>query len=75
MGCITDLENRMKKADHYYEFSDDKFVYWAGAQERRKLIEELKRVPMNIAADLVQQFVPEEQKTNFLRHFTGETGN
>lgn len=65
MGCVSDLESRMQKADYEWEWSDSIHVRRRGAIERTELIKSLRELPHGIALQLIDQHVPTEYKPLF----------
>jgi len=62
MGCVTDLEERMKKADYEHDWSDSHRVAMNGVEERAKIVIDLSKLPRNIAHDLIDKYVPKEHQ-------------
>ncbi len=72
MGCVTSLEERMKKCDFEYQYSDSYAVFKEGQNEKMAIIQELKALPQNIAYKLIQDYVPLEYRPLFFLSITGK---
>lgn len=68
MGCITELEERLKRADFDFEYSDSHDVFLRGVRERDGLLASLKQIPINIATELINKHVPREHGHYYLWH-------
>lgn len=64
---MSDLEQRLKTADHWFEYSDEHAVFKRGHSERELLIADLKQLPYESALDLVYKHVPYECGQQYLR--------
>lgn len=69
---IQDIETRLKKADHWFEYSDDHSEFKRGHSERELLIVELKQLPYEQALDLVYKHVPYECGRQYFRELLPE---
>ncbi len=69
---MNDLEERLKKADHWFEFSDDRQVWKRGRDEREFLIADLKELPFEQALMLVYKHVPFECGQQYFRELLPE---
>ncbi len=69
---MTDLEERLKTADHWFEYSDDYSVVRKGRAEREFLIADLKQLPYEQALLLVYKHVPYEAGLQYFRELMPE---
>ena len=62
------IEQRMAKADWYYDYTEDPHVWSKGNREVKDIIEDLKKVEPSVALELWNKYVPEHSvsKPDFL---------
>jgi hypothetical protein len=57
---MVELEERLKKHDHYYDVADDIKVWRLGNADRAELLAELRRWPLYIVTRLLKRCVPSD---------------
>ncbi len=67
---MSQLIERLKKHDYFYEYSDDTGVHISGMGEEGRLITALAELPLAEAARLVALYVPESLRPDWLKRIS-----